>query len=181
MQLNLGNYYISPINLKDAWGICNFCVANEDRLKRYFPKTLAQNLTPDLSNIFVEKKEKQYSLKKEFLFTLKEIESHKLVGLTYIKELDWAKNQGEFAYCIDYTIEGRGLMTEAIQQLSDYAFENLGLETLQIIVHKTNIASMKVAENCNFTHIKTLKNEHTPPGEAPLDMELYELYKEMIT
>lgn len=179
MQLNLGSYYISPIELKDAWNICNLVVANEDRLKRYFPKTLEQNLTPDLSNIFVQKKVKQFNTKEEFLFTIKENESNMLVGLVYIKELDWTKKQGEFAYCIDYNVEGKGIMTEAIQQLSEYAFENLGIETLQIIVHKSNIGSVKVADNCNFTYIKTLKNEHTPPGEAPLDMDLYELYKEI--
>ncbi|PQV45270.1 ribosomal-protein-alanine N-acetyltransferase [Jejuia pallidilutea] len=179
MQLNFGSYSIVPIHPKDAWNICNFAVANENRLKRYFPKTLEQNLTPDLSNIFVEKKVKQFELKEEFLFTLRENKSNKLVGLIYIKELDWTKKQGEFAYCIDYNVEGKGIMTEAIQQLSEYAFKNLGIETLQIIVHKSNIGSVKVADNCNFTYIKTLKNEHTPPGEEPLNMELYELYKEI--
>jgi ribosomal-protein-alanine N-acetyltransferase len=179
MQLNFGSYSIVPIHPKDAWNICNFAVANENRLKRYFPKTLEQNLTPDLSNIFVEKKVKQFELKEEFLFTLRENESNTLVGLIYIKALDWTKKQGEFAYAIDYNVEGKGIMTEAIQQLSEYAFKNLGIETLQIIVHKSNIGSVKVADNCNFTYIKTLKSEHTPPGEAPLNMELYELYKEI--
>jgi len=176
-MLNLDNYIISPIAATDGWRVCNFIVANEDRLKRYFPKTLEQNLTPDLSNIFVEKKEKQFQAKEEFLFTIKTKEPYKLMGLVYIKAIDWTKKQGEFAYAIDYNIESKGVMTEAVKQLSDYAFDHLNLETLQIIVHKSNIGSIKVAENCNFTHIKTLKNEHTPPGENPLDMELYELYK----
>jgi ribosomal-protein-alanine N-acetyltransferase len=176
-MLNLDNYIISPITATDGWRVCNFIVANEDRLKRYFPKTLEQNLTPDLSNIFVEKKEKQFQAKEEFLFTIKTKEPYKLMGLVYIKAIDWTKKQGEFAYAIDYNIESKGVMTEAVKQLSDYAFDHLNLETLQIIVHKSNIGSIKVAENCNFTHIKTLKNEHTPPGENPLDMELYELYK----
>jgi ribosomal-protein-alanine N-acetyltransferase len=176
-MLNLDNYIISPITATDGWRVCNFIVANEDRLKRYFPKTLEQNLTPDLSNIFVEKKEKQFQAKEEFLFTIKTKEPYKLMGLVYIKAIDWTKKQGEFAYAIDYNIESKGVMTEAVKQLSDYAFDHLNLETLQIIVHKSNIGSIKVAENCNFTHIKTLKNEHTPTGENPLDMELYELYK----
>lgn len=179
MQLNLGSYHITPIQPKDGWNICNFSVANEDRLKRYFPKTLEQNLTPDLSNSFVAKKVKQFESKDEFLFTLKENESHKLVGLIYIKELDWNKKQGEFAYAIDYNIEGKGLITEAVKRLSEHAFESLGLETLQIIVHKSNIGSLKVAENNNFTWIKTLNSEFTPPREVPLNMELYELYKEI--
>ena len=179
MQLNFGSYHIIPIHPKDGWNICDFIVANQDRLKRYFPKTLEQNLTPDLSNIFVEKKVNQYETKEEFLFTLRENETNKLVGLVYIKEVDSNKKQGEFAYCIDYTLEGKGLITDAVKQLSDYAFETLGLETLQIISHKSNIGSVKVAENNNFSWIKTLKNEFTPPNGKPLNMELYELYKEI--
>lgn len=179
MQLNLGNYYISPIDLKDAWKICNMVVANQDRLKRYFPKTLEQNLTPDLSNIFVEKKVKQFSNKEEFLFTIKQNETNALVGLVYLKELDWTKKQGEFAYCIDYNVERKGITTQAISVLSNHAFQDLNLETLQIIVHKDNLGSLKVTENCNFTWIKTLEKVFTPPGEEPLDMELYELYKEI--
>ena len=54
----------------------------------------------------------------------------------------------------------------------------LQLNTLQIIVHKDNIGSVKVAKNTNFKWIKTLKNEFTPNGEKPLDMELYELHNE---
>jgi len=179
MQLNLGAYYIKPIQLKDAWKLCDFVVSNEDRLKQYFPKTLAQNLTPDLSTFFAEKKVQKFKLKEEFLFIIKEQETNQLVSLVYLKKLDWAKKQGEFAYCIGYPFEGKGITTNAIKKLSDFAFENLNLKTLQIIVHESNIPSIKVAENCNFTWIKTLKNEHTPPGERPLDMELYELYHEI--
>lgn len=179
MQLNFDNFYIKPIQIKDAWNLCNFIVSNEDRLKRYFPKTLEQNLTPTLSNLFVEKKVKQFNLKEEFLFTIKENETNELVGLVYIKELNWTKKQGEFAYCIGYPYEGKGIITNAVKKLSDHAFENLGLKTLQIIVYKTNIASVTVAKNCNFIWKRTLENEFTPSGEKALDMELYELYKEI--
>lgn len=179
MRLEFDTYYIEPIQLKDAWNICDFVVSNEDRLKRYFPKTLAQNLTPDLSTFFAEKKVRQFKLKEEFLFNIKEQETNQLVGLVYLKKLNWTKKQGEFAYCIGYPFEGKGITTNTIKKLSDFAFENLNLKTLQIIVHESNIPSIKVAENCNFTWIKTLKNEHTPLGERPLNMELYELYHEI--
>ena len=92
MQLNLDSYYIEPIKTQDAWNLCDFIVANEDRLKRYFPKTLEQNLTPSLSKRFVELKVKQFHLKEEFLFVIKRKESNKFAGLVYIKELDWIKN-----------------------------------------------------------------------------------------
>ncbi len=91
MQLNFDSFYIEPIQLKDAWNLCDFIVSNEDRLKRYFPKTLSENLTPTLSQFFVEKKVRQFNLKEEFLFTLKEQNTNAFVGLVYIKELDWDK------------------------------------------------------------------------------------------
>ena len=175
MIAQFDGFEINPVHNGDAWKICDLCVANADRFKRYFPKTLEQNLNPTLSQFFVEEKVKQFKNKEEFLFTLKHSETRELAGLIYLKELDWDKKQGEFAYCIGYTFEGQGLASLAIKALSKYAFDELGLETLQIIAHKENLPSLKVALNNNFEWQKTLLNEFTPTGEKPLDMELYEL------
>ena len=68
-------------------------------------------------------------------------------------------------------------MQKAINSLSNYAFEHLNLQSLQIITHKSNNGSVLIAEKCNFKWQKTLINEFIPRGEQPLDMELYELYK----
>jgi len=177
MIAQFDGFEINPIHSGDAWKICDLCVANADRFKRYFPKTLEQNLNPTLSQLFVDTNVKRFQNKEVFLFTLKHSETRELVGLIYIKELDWDKKQGEFAYCIGYTFEGQGLISKAVNALSKHAFNDLGLETLQIISHKDNLGSVKVAISNNFKWQKTLKNEYTPPGEQPLDMELYELYK----
>lgn len=165
---------LKPISLSDAWRICDFAVANSDRLKRYFPKTLEQNLNPTLSKVFVEKKVNQFNNKEEYLFVLKHAETRNIIGLVYLKELDWEKKQGEFAYCIHYGFVGKGIITEAVHSISNYALNDLGLKKLQIIVHKENTSSIKVALNTNFRWIQTLEKEFTPTGEKPLDMELYE-------
>ncbi|WP_273273146.1 GNAT family N-acetyltransferase [Maribacter polysiphoniae] len=175
MLLDSGTYNIEPIQGKDAWKLCDFVISNAERLKRYFPKTLEQNSTPDLAAIFVTKKVNQYSDKEEFLFKLTEKEHRTIIGLVYIKNTDWDNKQAELAYCIGYQYEGKGFITQSVKELATYAFEHLGLTTLQIVVHKTNIGSVKVARNNGFTWQKTLPKEHTPPGEAPLDMELYVL------
>ncbi|MEO9893668.1 GNAT family N-acetyltransferase [Aurantibacter sp.] len=177
MIVTFEKYGIDSIKEKYAWRICDLMIVNAERFKRYFPLTLEQNLTPDLSKYFVEKKVKEFNKKEEFLFVLKSISESKLIGLIYIKELDWVKKQAELAYCIDYQYTGQGITTEAVQYLSNYAFKNLGLSSLQIIVHKSNSASIKVAKKCGYIWKQTLEKEHKPPNEAPLDMELYELYK----
>lgn len=169
---NRSSIHICKIREKDAWGICDFVNANEQRLKAFFPKTLAQNLTPDLAEIFTKLKVSQFEKKEEYLFTLKEEQTRKLIGLVYIKELDKVEGQGEFAYCIDYNYEGQGIVSIATLALVNYAFENLDLNRLQIIAHKDNVSSIKVAEKCDFIWQKTLLN-----GYKGMDMELYERFK----
>jgi ribosomal-protein-alanine N-acetyltransferase len=178
MIVQFETFEINPVHQGDAWKICDLMVANSDRFKRYFPKKLEQNLNPTLSQLFVEKMAKEFENREVFLFTVKHSETRELAGLIYIKELDWEKKQGEFAYCIGYTFEGQGLTSKAVKALSKHAFNELGLEILQIIVHKDNLPSITVATKNNFIWQKTLLNEFTPPGELPLDMELYELYKD---
>ncbi len=168
---------VYKIHPKDGWGLCDFIVANEHRLDLYFPKTKEANLTPDLSKAFAKTKTKEYENREEFLYTIKPEGSKRIIGLVYIKELDWEIQQGEFAYCIDYNYEGKGITSKVVDGLSEYAFKDLGLKTLQIIAHKTNFSSINVAKRCKFTWIKTLAKEYTPPGRDPLDMELYERYK----
>lgn len=177
MLIDLGAYYMEPIAEKDAWKLCDFIISNADRLKRYFPKTLEQNLTPELSAIFTSKKTKQYLNREEFLFKLKEKKNRTIIGLVYIKNTDWNKKEAELAYCIGYQYEGKGYMKQCVKELSAYAFNRLGLTSLQIIVHKTNLGSLYVAKKNGYIWQKTLTKEHTPPGEKALDMELYVLHK----
>jgi ribosomal-protein-alanine N-acetyltransferase len=171
-------FTIEAITTKDSWRLCNFIVTNSDRLKRYFPKTLQQNLNPTLSEIFVELKVKQFINKNEFLFSLKEKSNRSIIGLCYVKEINWDLKIAELAYCIDYQFEGKNIITKTVRYISEYCNKELDLKTLLIIVHKTNSGSVKVAEKCNYKWIKTLPKEHTPPNEAPLDMELYKLHYE---
>lgn len=175
MISSLEHFYIEPIHEKHAWRLCDFCTVNSDRLKRFFPRTLKQNLTPDLSKYFAEQKAKEFLAKEEFLFVLKEKENHTIIGLLYLKEVDWKKKQGELAYAIGYQAEGKGYMTELVKVVSEWALNELRLRTLQIIAHKSNIGSVRVAEKCGYIWKNVLIGEHTPPNETPLDMELYEL------
>ncbi|AIY12773.1 GNAT family N-acetyltransferase [Cellulophaga baltica] len=178
MIIDCETHTIESISMKDNWRICNFAVTNTDRLKRYFPKTLKQNLTPTLSEIFVSQKVKDFKDKTEFLFTLKEKEKRTIIGLVYVKNIDYEIKRAELAYGIDYEYEGKGITSKTVRYISDWANKELGIETLQIIAHKTNTGSVKVAENNHYVWVKTLPKEHTSPNEAPLDMELYELHYE---
>lgn len=166
--------HLCKIQERDAWGICDFVVANENRLKAFFPKTLAQNLTPELAEIFTKLKSREFENKEEYLFTIKEEKTKKIIGLIYVKELKKIDGQGELAYCIDYNFESQGIITELVCKIMKYAYNNLNLKQLQILVHKSNLASIQVAKKSGFRWKKTLIKNFKPVDREAMDMELYE-------
>jgi ribosomal-protein-alanine N-acetyltransferase len=168
---------ISHLQLDDALQLNKLLVSNTQGFKRYLPKTLAENRTLESTHSYIKRKMQSAQIKEEFVLAVKDKYLYNIVGLIILKNIDWSKKQGEFAYCIGKRFKGKGLMTEAIKASTIFATEELGLKTIQIISHKTNLGSVNVALKSGFIWKETLKNEFTPLNEAPLDMELYELKK----
>lgn len=177
-MIDTANFIINPLAESDANQLHHFILANGKRLKRYFPVTLSSNQTLEQSVEYIALRNKEIEEKTNFTFAIRNKNSQQIVGLIILKKIDWEKKQGEFAYCIGAEFEGKGLTSFAVNQMIQFAFEDLGLKTLQIIAHKTNLGSINVAVKSGFIWQRILLNEFTPTGEAPLDMELYELYNE---
>lgn len=175
-MFNPSEITIALITSGDATALNSLMVSNKTYFERYMPQTVSSNLTLEGSKRFIESISEDAIRKKQFLYAI----SYKaeLVGLVYLKELDWENKQGEFAYCLAENFSGKGIISTAVKQLTSIAFNTLKLENLIIIAHKSNLGSIKVAKKCGFKHTKTLENEFTPTGENPLDMELYELRKQ---
>ena len=176
-MIHFDSFYIDFLKNEDAQSLSEMMMSNSERFKRYFPITLSKNISLEASRKYIIDKEVESQSKSEFTFSIKELKTNQIAGIIIIKKINWEIKQGEFAYCIDSKYENKGYMSKAINAVSKYAFEILELEKLQIIVHKDNIGSAKVAQKCNFIWQKTLLNEYTPPNKLPLDMELYELKK----
>jgi ribosomal-protein-alanine N-acetyltransferase len=170
-------FTINPLNSADANKLHKFISENSEHLKYYFPKTLSDNETLEKSIKYIKVKNKEIAERTNFTYAIRNNDIQ-ILGLIIIKKIDWDKKQGEFAYCIGSQFEGKGVTSFAVAEMTKFAFEELRLKTLQIIAHKTNLGSVKVAVNNGFVWQRTLLNEFTPTNETPLDMELYELYNE---
>jgi ribosomal-protein-alanine N-acetyltransferase len=170
-------FTINPLNSTDANQLHKFISDNSEHLKYYFPKTLSDNETLEKSIEYIKVKNKEIAERTNFTYAIRNNDIQ-IVGLIIIKKIDWDKKQGEFAYCIGSQFEGKGITSFAVAEMTKFAFEELRLKTLQIIAHKSNLGSVKVAVNNGFVWQRTLLNEFTPTNEISLDMELYELYNE---
>ncbi|WP_418508884.1 GNAT family N-acetyltransferase [Corallibacter sp.] len=176
-MLSAETFYLAPLNLDDASSLNSLMISNGKRFQAYLPKTLEQNISESASKAYISKKNKEIKEQSEFTFAIKDKDTHNVAGLVILKNLDWNKKQGEFAYCLGSKYSGNGWMTKSIKAAKAYAFDELGLETLQIIIHKTNKTSIRVAERNGFTWKQTLEKEYVT-GKSTLDMELYESKKQ---
>ena len=177
-NLNIENYILDKLKSTDANQLYQFLYDNKERFKLFFPVTLEMNSSLEKTKDYISIKNKEIEERTNFTLAIRDKNKEEIAGLIIIKKIDWDKKQGEFAYCIGSEFEGKGLTSFAVKEMTNFAFDELGLKTLQIIAHKTNFGSVKVAENNGFVWQSTLQNEFTPTNEMPLDMELYELYNE---
>ncbi len=168
-------FWITEFELSDAESLCSMMTSNSECFQDYFPSTLSQNLTVADSKAYILEKAVENENKTEFTFGIKDNETQNVVGIIILKDLDMTQQVGELAYAMDMNFGGKGWMSLAVKELSKYAFNTLGLKTLKIISHRTNLGSCRIAIKNDYVWQRTLKNEHTPPNGSPLDMELYEL------
>ncbi len=165
-------FALEPLTVVDAPVLHSFLASNKEELNRFFPITLEQNETIQASENYIINKTEQKKLITEFTFAVKT--NNSVIGLLILKKLNWELKRGEIAYCIDKNYQGRGWITRAVKEITSYAFNDLDLKTLEIIVYKENKASVRVAEKCGYKWTKTLLKGYSPRNEEPLDMELYE-------
>jgi RimJ/RimL family protein N-acetyltransferase len=88
------------------------------------------------------------------------IESHdgEFLGLGMVVGIDWEGRQGEIGYVLTPSARGRGAATRAVRLLTDWGFEALGLERLELLIDSTNAASERVAERAGYVREGVLRS-----------------------
>jgi RimJ/RimL family protein N-acetyltransferase len=77
-------------------------------------------------------------------------EDGRLLGSFSIMELDREPGYGEIGYWVAAGARGRGIATRAVRLLTDWARAELGLTRLEILPHKDNERSKRVAEKAGY-------------------------------
>jgi ribosomal-protein-alanine N-acetyltransferase len=169
------DFNLEPLVIEDASSLHQLMISNAERFGLFLPKTLAQNFTLEDSKAYILRKNDEHEEKSQFTFAIKDKLTSAIAGLVILKNIHRDILQAEFAYCIGGQFGGKRLASKAVSEVLEFADNELGLKKFQIIAHKTNVGSVKVGLNNNFTWSKTLIDEFAPKDQAPLDMELYEL------
>ncbi|MGY0391342.1 GNAT family N-acetyltransferase [Bizionia sp. KMM 8389] len=177
MKLVTESFSLEVLKPSDALSLSRLMISNGRQFQHYLPKTLSENLSESDSKNYILRQTELIKSQTEYTFAIKDIDSGDVAGLVILKNIDPNLKQAEFAYCLGLKYSGKGWMTRSIKAIKEYAFNTLQLQSLQIIIHKTNQQSIQVAEKNAFNWVKTLEKAFNT-DKASLDMELYELHHE---
>ena len=87
-----------------------------------------------------------------------------VVGLALAARIDRETQTVELGYVVSPTARGRGVATEALRLLSDWAFRELDALRLELLISEENVASQRVAERCGYVQEGLLRSVYTKPG-----------------
>ena len=74
-----------------------------------------------------------------------------LVGTIGYNNLNWANDKAEIGYWLDASTQGKGLVTRACRTLVTYAFDEYGLNKVEIHCGVENQRSRAIPERLGFT------------------------------
>lgn len=97
--------------------------------------------------------------------------TNQIVGVAFINQINRTHQIGNLGYVVRSSRTGEGIATEAARLVAQYGFEKLGLQRIEIVVHKDNSPSLKVAEKLGALKEVLLRNRvllHGVPCEAYL-------------
>jgi RimJ/RimL family protein N-acetyltransferase len=86
------------------------------------------------------------------------------LGFAAAVDLDLEARQAELGYVTAARARGRGAATRALDLLTRWCFETLGLERLELRIDPANIGSIRVAERGGYRCEGTLRNVHVKDG-----------------
>ena len=89
----------------------------------------------------------------------------RLIGTIGLMGVDRARGYGELGYWTAAPARGRGAATRAVALLRDWAQRQLGLTTLEILCHRDNRPSQRVAERAGFADTGEIRSL----GQMPAD------------
>lgn len=72
-------------------------------------------------------------------------------------QFDLAAQRAEAFYWLDRRARGRGIASEALNLVTDWAFRGHQIVRVQLVTHLDNIASQRVAQRCGFTREGVLR------------------------
>lgn len=142
--------------LDDASALFNLIQTDRATLSEWLPWIDAINSVEDESR-FLESAIKQMNNRDCLVIAI--LVDQKPAGMVDLHAIDITNQHADIGYWLGSAFQDRGIATEVVKWVTEYAFETLDLHKLSIFAGTKNYASQRVATKSGFKQECILKDE----------------------
>ena len=136
-----------PVEVRDAPEMHALAVRNREMLRQWFPGVKDElALEETKSRIMASRKESRANKGLQVGIW----ENGRLAGAIDLHDIDSESRRANVGYWLGAEFQGRGLMTRACRALLDHAFDELGLNRIEIQCAVQNVKSRAIPEMLGF-------------------------------
>lgn len=141
------NIVIKLLEMQDAEELFQLTDSSREHLREWLG-WVDTTVTVDDSLAFIEHTLRVYEAKKGLTTGI--FYQGVLVGIAGFNNFDWANKVGYIGYWLSERFQGHGIMTYVAQALTDYAFQDLRLNRVEIRAAYENRKSRAIPERLGF-------------------------------
>ena len=138
--------FLREIGLDDASAIFNIIDSEREYLAEWLP-FIELSKTLSFTRRFIE----NYLLSDKLDVTFSIYFQNNLVGIIGLKETDLDNRKTEIGYWMSEKYQHKGIMTRACKALTDYVFDEMNLNRIQIKAAAGNLKSQGIPDRLGFT------------------------------
>ena len=156
------------LNESDAEELYAVIDANRNYLARWLPWAANQTLEDTLA--FIQRTREQLTNNDGFQTAI--TDDGKIVGMVGFVGVSWQHRSTMIGYWLSESAQGNGVMTHAVQSLTDHAFETWRLNRMEIRADVENTRSRSIPERLEFRQEGVLR-EAELVGDRYVDQAVY--------
>lgn len=153
-----------------------FEIYSNEKLFQYSPVMLKKN--KDTVANMIEHFERDFHKRKYiFLGICLNSEPNNIVGIAEIFDYSQDVNMITIGYRLNDKFWAKGIATKAVKVMTDYLFNDIGINRIQAFVMLENIKSQNVLQRNGFVKEGIIRQGYVWKGKGVVDLILYSLLK----
>lgn len=156
MKFSTERLLLRSIDIHDTQDI--FEIRSNPEINRFVQRNSPKNTFESFDFILnIKKKEAQNDM---FFFGISEKDNPKLIGTVCLWKFSADRKNAELGYELLPTFHGKGIMSEAVNAILSFGFNDLNLEQIDAFTNGKNVNSQKLLTKNGFTLNANRKDEN---------------------
>lgn len=157
-RLDGSRIYLRPCKPGDGPMVHDAILASKEELKPWMPwANRDQTLEETEENL--RKAQAEYILREDIRLYVMRKEDDIFLGSTGLHRMNWETKKFEIGYWMDSRYSKKGYMTEAVELLTNFTFDKLLANRVEIRCDSKNINSRRIPEKLGYTLEGTLRHD----------------------